>query len=230
MADQTAQELIDAALRLLMAVDPGETPTTTERNNGLQAMKIMLRSWAAEGLAVYYSVEDTKTLTAGTQSYTIGSGGDIDTARPVKIDTAFVASGGLDYPLIIGSRNMYAARAQKDLGYDIPEMIWYNPGYPLGTVYIYPPGGGVLHIWSQKQLSEFDLTDDVTFPGEYDRAIKFNLAVEMAPEYGGLKDPALAQMAMDAKRAMENNNLALSMEPAAAEVMRVARRYHIDQG
>jgi hypothetical protein len=86
MADQTAQELIKAALRVIGVVATGETPTNAELQDGLEAMKIMFRQWAAKGLMVYVSTIDTHTLTAGTKSYTIGSGATINTGRPVSIN------------------------------------------------------------------------------------------------------------------------------------------------
>ena len=93
----TAQELIKAALRAVGAIPTGETPTASELADGLEALQIMLRSWAAEGLLIYAYTEDTHTLTAGDGEYSIGSGGDIDTTRPERIESAYIKSGNVDY-------------------------------------------------------------------------------------------------------------------------------------
>jgi len=231
MADLTAQELIDAALRVIGAVDPGETPGTTERNNGLEAMRIMLRQWSAKGLFVFAATEDTHALTAGTESYTIGSGATINTTRPVRIRSAYVAGGGLDRPLDIIGLDEYARLQQKDLGMSYPHKLMYLPGYSVGTIYLYPPGGGTLHLWSEKPLTDpTTLGGDVTFPGEYDAAIKFGLAVHIAPEYGGLRDPMVAALAQEAYNDIIRINAALAMEAVDVPIIQGKRAYRIDEG
>ena len=94
----TIAEIIEAAQRLCGIRD---TTDTTRLNEGLKAFNIMLTSW--EEILQYAPVEESAhTLTVGTQSYTIGTGGDIDTARPTNIVSAFIRdSSGNDYSLNI---------------------------------------------------------------------------------------------------------------------------------
>ena len=228
MADLTAQELIDAALRVIGAVDPGETPSSTERTNALEALKIMLRQWSSKGLFVFVNTEDTHTLTSGTKSYTIGSGATINTTRPVKIINAYVNQGGLDYQIEIIGESEYVAIADKDLGYNYPSKLWYQPGYSTGTIYIYPPGGGTLHLFSQKPLTEPGLSDDITFPGVYDAAIKYGLAVHIAPEYGGLRDPMVAALAQEAYNDVIGINASLAAEVVNTDILSRKRGWSID--
>ena len=88
----TAQELIKAAMRLINATADGETPTASEMADGLEALKIMLRSWSSDNLMIYFIEQETLTLT-GASSYTIGSGGDCPACREqcgqVDLETGF---------------------------------------------------------------------------------------------------------------------------------------------
>ena len=69
--------IIDDAMRKLGVIASGETPTSAERQDGLEALQLMLRSWSAEKINTFVSVAETKTLVASTYLYTWGSGGDI---------------------------------------------------------------------------------------------------------------------------------------------------------
>jgi len=231
MADQTAQELIKAALRKVGAISRGKTANASDLADGLEALKVLLREWSGQGTMVFVQEQDTHTLTGGTASYTIGSGATIDTTRPVRVEGAYVNSGNVDYPLNIIGPNKYRNIAQKDSGADVPNWLHYQPGYSQGTIYLWPPGGGTLYLDSLKPLTEpSSLTTSMTFPGEYDAAIIWNLCCELGPEYG--REPTMYWLA----RAQETKdniiaiNAALSIETADVQIIDSRRPYDIDQG
>ncbi|NIP22618.1 MAG: hypothetical protein GWN55_00380, partial [Phycisphaerae bacterium] len=165
--------------------------------------------------------EDSHTLTSGTQSYTIGSGATIDTTRPVRIENAYVNQNGLDHPLTIIGAKKYASIAQKDLGHDTASRLHYQPGYSQGTIYLWPPGGGTLYLWSLKQLTEPSVIgSDCVFPGEYDAALKWNLACEFALEYNREPTPYMMHRARETKRNVININAALSLDVVEPEILK----------
>src|SRR5512147_1496952 len=86
---ETAATLIKSSLRVIGAFAPGETPPNHEIQDGLQAMKSMLRSWSARNLRLYFTTQESHALT-GAAFYTIGTGGDWNTVRPVSIRSAYV--------------------------------------------------------------------------------------------------------------------------------------------
>ena len=203
---ETAQTLIKAALRSINAIATGETPTAAEVADGLEALKIMLRSWSAENIMVYSIVFDTLAMT-GASTYTIGSGGDCDTIWPETINGAVIDT--IYQVRMIGeARYRSMSRALPDGA--IAGFMWYNPVYPLGVLYPAPKGGSSMVISSQKALTDPDtLTTPVAFPTSYDAAIKWNLALELAPEYG--KEPSAIVVA----RAQQTKNIIQSKNAAA---------------
>jgi hypothetical protein len=231
MADQTAQELIKMALRVIGVVATGETPSNDDMQDALLAMKVMFREWAADELMVYTTEINTFTLAAGVVSYTIGSGATINTTRPESIRSAFITQDGLDHELDIISEEEYIEIADKDLGHNYAASLWYKPTYPNGTIYLWPPGGGVLNLHSMKQLTEpTSLTASVQFPGPYDAAIKWNLAEQMCPEYGKEPSPYIVKKAEDSLDNIINLNAALNVRSVKTEILKISRRWHINEG
>jgi len=227
----TAIEIITAALRLIGVAATGETLTASESADGLQAMQIMIDSWSNQGLAIYAITSESLALT-GAASYTIGSGGTLNTVRPVEIVGATVTSGGMDYPIKIVSRNKYQEVSQKSFS-GIPQWLWYNPAYTLGYVYLHPVGSAsdTLNIDSLKPLAEpTGITSSLSFPPGYEEALKYNLAVRMAPEYGRLPDPVVAEMAQSSLNHLKSRAAANRVEESKLEILELSRRWSIDGG
>jgi hypothetical protein len=235
MADKTAQELCEAALRKNRVIDPGETAPTQDLADTFEELIRMLHSWSADGLFVYVAEEDTHTLAAGTASYTIGSGGDIDTDRPINIRPGtYVRANGLDMPLKIVGLSRYNRYLQKTVGADYPSSIMYLPEYPLGKLYLWPPGGGELHLWSMKRLAQpAAVGNDTVIPEEYQDCIVWNLACRIAPEFIGDPTPFMMKMAKDTKDMIKSLNLVNDMDEMDCEVRMLNNgitSYNIDGG
>jgi hypothetical protein len=128
----------------------------------------------------------------GLDVVTFTTPGDFAIARPLRITNAFTrittVSTGLDYPIDFEfGREKYNAIGLKSIQAPWPILGWYNPTYPLGNLYFYPApsGAGELHLFTDTILSDFSgLTQSINLPQGYARAIKKNLALELAPEYG----------------------------------------------
>jgi hypothetical protein len=203
----TARVLIKRTLQLIGVIGQGESLPASDANDTLTALNDMLGSWSAQGNAVYEEAKDIFTLT-GAASYTIGVGATINTPRPVRIVAAFTRSGGHDYPLTLKDQKFYASICDKDTsGY--PEYLYYDGGYPNGTLYLSPkPQAGLeLHLYSQKPLiSIASLDTEITLPPGYDRAIRYNLACERAPEYGIEPSRQIKTTAYKSKKIIDNAN------------------------
>ena len=183
----SASDIIARALRINNVLASGETATSDEQADGLTALNAMLSGWQTNKLNVYSMVEDTHTLVVGTASYTIGTGATISTDRPERIEHAYTReSGNLDYPLDIINSDSYESIIQKDLQ-SRPEVLYYNPEYPLGKIFLYPTPStaSTLVITSWTQLQSFaTIATAVSLPSGYEDAMAYNLALRIAPEYG----------------------------------------------
>ncbi len=111
------------------------------------------------------------------------------------------------------------------------EYLWYSPEYPLGLLYPYPQGGSTLYLDTLKPLPEpVTIAADVTLPPEYDEAIKYGLAVRLAPEYGRPLDPLIVSLAKSALDDIENKNFAEQINAVKLDIINISERYNIDEG
>lgn len=151
------------------------------------------------------TVNATDTIT-----YTVP--GDFAIARPLRITNAFTritSNTGLDYPINIVGRDKYTAIGIKSIAGPWPTMVYYDPTFPLGTLYFYPnpSQGGELHLWTDTIFQTFStVNQSINLPQGYARAIAKNLALELAPEYGKTPSPLLVTQAHDAKEEIKSLN------------------------
>ena len=80
----TALEIITGAGRLLQVIRKGEAISASEATEGLSALNEMLGSWGNNALLVPSRVTEAFSVSAAT-SWTIGTGGTLNTTRPTKI-------------------------------------------------------------------------------------------------------------------------------------------------
>jgi hypothetical protein len=208
----TALDIITDSLIDLGAIDPIEALTADEASHGLRRLNEMLESWSNERLAVYQILQENFALVAGTASYTIGSGASFNTTRPLNVLSAFIRDSGQDHPLRILNREEYDRIQQKTTQYQ-PEALYYEPSVANGRIYLFgvPPKNYTvtdgLWIDSSKQLQSFTaLTTTVVLPPGYLRAIKSNLALELAPAYRRKPSEELMTIARESKANIKRTN------------------------
>jgi hypothetical protein len=167
------------------------------------------------------SVPATATLTSADQ-ITYTTPGNFAIARPLRIRPGFTritSSGntGLDYWWDVTSIDDYNEEGYKGVPGPWPLLLAYQTTYPLGTIFVYPnpQTAGEVHLWTDVLLTQFaTLTQTVSLPQGYSRAIKKLLALELAPEYG--KSPGLELM----RQAQEARNFIKSMNETPVKKLR----------
>jgi hypothetical protein len=182
----TARTLVRKSLQKAGILTKNEQPSADEVNDGLDTLNDMLSSWSNETLLMYARVSESFAVSAGTASYTIGSGGTFSTVRPMNIASAYFRANSLDYPLTDISDTSYDDDITSKSQPGIPEEFMYVRNVPLGVITLFPvpSQAGTLHIRSEKVLTQMVLDDTVALPEGWEHAIVHNLAVILAPEYG----------------------------------------------
>lgn len=205
----SAQTIIDRALRLIGAIASGESPTTDEGTDALTALNAMIDSWRNDRLMVYALSESTLTLTPTDASYTIGTGGNINTTRPVKIESAFCRAGSVDFPVDVIGKARYDAIPDKTTTSDIPDFLYYDSAVTTGNINLWPvpTTANVLHVTMWTVLSTLAaVSTTVTLPPGYERALAYNLAIEVAPEYEKTVSQEVAKIARESLAALKKIN------------------------
>lgn len=220
----TVRDLIAGALRLLGVVD-AQTPLSADQAaDGLTALNAMLASWSTQRLAVYTILRQVFPLINGQQAYTLGAGGDFDVARPARIEQASVlvqtASPDVEIPIDMLTVEGWQNQTVKQVSSTFPLAIYPDGAFPLNTIYCWPIPAGpcslVLYNWAP-YLSTSSLNSQVQFPPGYERAIRFNLAKEMAAEFGLEPSPTVRETALTSLDTLFNMNhtpLEMSLDDA----------------
>lgn len=205
----TALQLITGSMRLIEAVASGETPTTDEQTDALAVLNQLLESWSLQGLAVYRRDLTPYTTVAGQASYSIGAGEEWDGARPMTIKGAYATVNDVDYPVDPMTTQQYADLTDKDEQAEIPDGVYYDATYPNGTVYLFPVPSTAITVTLviDEQLSSLaSVSTTISFPPGYERALRYALAVELAPEFGKTPSPIVVQNALDALALIKSTN------------------------
>ena len=135
-------------------------------------------------------------------------------ARPIKVvDPSFTRdSSGYDTPLRIVSKETYDSIVDKDAGYTVPELVYYDAGYSAtstATIALYPvPGGGnTLHLNIWQPLQTFaSVTTQLLLPPGYRLFIESNFAIHLAGGYTNVPGSVM-KMAQESKAAIQSINL-----------------------
>lgn len=191
----TALQIIERACRMAGISASGETLSADIANDGLIYLNGVLDSLSNENLAIYSDVLDELPMTGAT-SYTYGTGGDLNEARPQSVNYVYYRMGTIDYPVDIVTSDQYNSIALKTLSTSIPTVVFIEPDYPLCTVKVWPQSStGSLFFNAKKPLTTLtSLTTALSMPIGYERLLVLCLATEIMPEYGIQNQQVIAMM------------------------------------
>lgn len=188
----TALTIINGAHRLLGVT----TTTTTQQANGLETLQQMIDEWNARGLRLFSLTSIDKDMSAGQATVTVASGGDINVIpRPNLIWYVAAFNGlsssvrGAPYLLDELTVRQWTDQYSQVAPLSGPPRCWYYDGkYPSAAINIYP----VPSVATTVRVVRYDLLtnptatgDTVAFPPAYAKALRWNLAVDLSPEYAG---------------------------------------------
>ena len=208
----TAGDIINGSLRLLGVLAEGEVPSAETSQDALNAMNQMIDSWNTERLAVFSTQDQIFTWPSGVLSRTLGPSGDFNGNRPVLLDdsTYFRDPGtGVSYGIKFLNQQQYNGIAVKTVTSTFPQVMWINMSFPDIEMYVYPRPTRDLewHFVSVEELTQpATLATQLHFPPGYLRAFRYNLATEMAPEFGTEPSSQVMRIAMTSKRNLKRIN------------------------
>lgn len=213
----TASDIVTRAMKALQSLGAQETPSAADMNDGIAAFNAMLDSWSLDGLNAYRIREDSFTLTIGTASYTIGSGGTVNVTRPLQIRQAYIRDAtNNNYTMRIVPRDIWNRIGNRgtSITSQIPDTLFYDAQYPLGVINIFPTplAAYTCFVDSLLQQSTVTASTTISMPVGYERAMVFGLAVEIASQFGfpipavGPGQKNVAELAAEALASVKRNN------------------------
>lgn len=208
----TAADQINRALRQLGVLAEGEVPSASTSNDALMALNQMIDSWNTERLSVFSTMDQVFTWPSGQVTQSLGPTGDFVGIRPITLDssTYYIDPGtNISYPIEIINQDQYDAIALKTVTSTYPEVLFINMSFPNVELFVYPVPTTDLewHFISVAALAEPALlTTVLSFPPGYLRAFTYNLAMEIAPEFGVEAPKQVQRIAIASKRDLKRIN------------------------
>lgn len=224
----TVADLIAAALKRINVVQAGDTPSPEDQADAFLRLNSLMGQWRLERLTIPYILRTTWTIssTKGTLAnpYTVGTGGDINIARPPQPNEIVVkfqdtsVSPTIEYTLIPLTDQAWQAIPQKNLTSALPTHSYYNATYAgsLGSLYLWMvPTQASLQgvIYAPAAIANFAaVTDSIVLPDGYEIFLRDNLAVALAPEWRENVpiDAALLQSAAETKALVKQANFRIA--------------------
>lgn len=232
----TALDQIKAALRLIGQLAEGEEPTAQTAQDSLAAMNQMIDSWSTERLMTYNTIDQTFMWPADEITRTLGPSGDFVGERPILLDDATYfrdPQTNVSFGIKFINQQQYDGIAVKTVTSTYPQVMWINMEHPNISMTIYPKPTRLLewHFISVQPLDQPATLDTVLFfPPGYLRAFKYNLACEIAPEFGVEPSPTVQRIAMTSKRDLKRINNPDDVMSMPYSIVATRQRFNIYAG
>jgi hypothetical protein len=236
MTTYTAGEQINRALRLLGVLAEGETPSAATSQDSLMALNQMIDSWNTERLSVFSTQDQVFNWPVGEISRTLGPTGDFVGNRPVYFDDAtYYRDPGtnVSFGIKFINQQQYDGIAVKTVTSTYPQVIFVNMTFPDVQMFIYPRPTRLLewHFISVEELNKpADLSTVLYYPPGYLRAFTYNLACEIAPEFGIEPSQQVQRIAMTSKRDLKRVNNPDDVMSMPYAIIATRQRFNIYAG
>lgn len=220
----TVQELLTRTFRLCGILGAGQILAADDAEDGLQTLNEMLSLWNTDGLNIFEIDHNIYDIVAqdGTNPeptpFTIGPSATgtwgIVADRPQRIENAnIVLSSNDPSPLIaltLLNAEDYAALKLYSTGSPIPDKMFCDYANPNARIYFWPylNASVGLELFTWKLLdSALTLASNFVLPPGYNEAVRFNLALRLASEYGAPISPRIDDIARKSLASIQSANV-----------------------
>jgi hypothetical protein len=232
----TAGDQINRALRLLGVIAEGETPSAETSQDALIALNQMVDSWNTENLMIYNTQNQVFTWPADEITRTLGPTGDFVGNRPVQLEDSTYyrdPTTNVSFGIKFINQQQYDGIAVKTVTSTYPQVMWINMEHPNISMTIYPKPTRALewHFVSAHELDQpATLATELAFPPGYLRAFTYNLAMELAPEFGVEPSKQVQRIAMTSKRNLKRINNPGDIMSMPYSIVATRQRFNVYAG
>lgn len=204
----TVRDVIKSALRRINAYGDGEALSTETGDIGLETVNYIFEQWTLDKLMSYQVVQNSFNLVINQQDYTIGSGGNFNTTRPVDIQSGFVRYNSVDYDLIKINDDEWNSIGTKNTTSTFPRYFYYRPAFPLATVTFFgvPTSISTVFLNVTNVYAAGTLDTVLSFPPGYTEMLALDLAIKLAPIFAVPVPPELYNQQYELRNKIQNIN------------------------
>ena len=213
-------DLITDALRDLTVLEGDETPESSDLRDGLRRLKDMLAHWSIQGYLVpgQSKVEHTFAATPSGTTFTVGPT-NVDSPPDIvgtftDLDTILHYREGDEQTQglrVLKVDANFLAASSSPVGADLrPTHFTFDPAHPNAILALDGGimAGDVLTLIGYGYLVPNTITQETEqdLPDEYAYAIRWNLVLELAPQFGHRPEREIHMRARDAKAYLKQRN------------------------
>lgn len=224
----TAGSIIDSgALKVGL-----QSLTAAQSATALGTLNNLLSFWSVDG-GDHVVTSESFSIGTSAAEYTIGSGGDKDTVRPLSVEQCYLRDGdGYDFPVRVMSAGQYNDIIDKDLSAR-PTKLYFNPEFPLAKIIFnsVPDAGYTAYFEFMKPftaLASTTTTLDNSWPGEYLEALVYNLAVAMGEDWDRVIPLTVKERAETTRTVIDRFNASNRPVPTSRFEFGAGGRYNIN--
>lgn len=220
---RTGLDVITDALKLLGVVAGHEVPTATEQHDALVRLNELIDSWGTHAQTLLVARRDVVPLIANIQTYAIGPGLAVDLPVPLTIDAvSYVIASSPETEVFLdwGTDQAAVATAQKTTTGALPQLVNYSRTHSYGELWVWPiptVATDLVIYWREPTAQFPDLVTPIALAAGYARALRTNLAVELAPEFGRQLGPVVLKQAAESLADIKRQNfpmVEIGIDPA----------------
>ena len=210
-------DILNSAARLCGSLAPGETLNASEYTDFFQRLQDMQDSWSTDRMNLFLVSIVPLTAASAKAAYTIGPGAtDFNQTRPLLIQTASHILNGITEGLdIVDSVNFASIQDKSTTGKRFLKL-YCDYGSPVATLNVWPipVAAPTFELYAQQPLPTWvTIFDTVALPDGYNKALQYNLAIDIAGDLGTPSDilaniAPIAQQSLQAVRALNQQFLA----------------------
>lgn len=215
----TARDLITDSLLWLGVNDAIDAVADADMAMGLRWLNKLASHYQNDALMQSALTRTVFDLVSGTASYTVGSGGTVNVARPVNltgpgetvkfIDTSQDPDAELD--LFVMPDASYQGIVQKTYQSTYPTGAYYNATIAsgFGTLFFWPiPNVSYLDgvLYSRTPIGSFDLSTVLVLQPGVEVLLETKLAMWLAPTFGKTPSAELREASRETERAFQSAN------------------------
>jgi len=180
--------------------------------------------------------ESTVPITTQDDEYIAVQDGPTSGQRPILLDDSTFfrdPSTNVSYGIKFINQLQYNNIAVKTVQSTYPQVMFVNNTFPNISMSVYPVPNRVLEfhfISVQRLLDPASLSTEILMPPGYLRAFRYNLALELAPEFGVEPAPEVRRVAMYSKRNLKRINNPYNVMAMPYSIIARRNRYNIYAG
>lgn len=219
----TLKDLLLLAQSEINVYTPGDEPDSGKLFQCLDVFMLMTDMWEADDLTIQEVKMAEYDLTANTQTYSIGVGGDWDGFRPQTIiragfvNTFVNPTTPLETPIRVLTDIEWASVPQKALTSNISWALWYDMRFDTddtGLIWLYPvpltPAKVRLYVptpltYPARTLAGLDA--ELHTPPGYKMALMKNLAKQICGIFERTPSPTLVDDARNSLNLVRRSNV-----------------------